>query len=308
MRSLETKLGNAVFRNPVFGASGCSGHGYELMGYSDLSKYGALSLKTVTYRARCGNPPERITEVASGILTSVGLQNIGPDRYFKEIVPKSIECLDADQILVSVAGDSVDEYVELCARVAELFKGKIQAVEVNTACPNASLGIGYFSRNAEAATELISKIKANIDIPLIYKFNTNFENYLEVGKAISDAGVDAIYTTNTPLGLKLDIKTKKPILGNVIGPICGPAILPIGVMRVWNLYKVCNVPLIASGGASTWQDVIEYMMAGASAVGVGCAQFANPMVIPEIVAGLESYMEKEKLNSLSEIVGIANKK
>ena len=308
MKNLETTLGRATFRNPVFGASGCSGHGYELVGYTDLTKYGALSLKTVTYHARHGNPPERIVEVPSGIMSSVGLQNIGPDRYFKEIVPKAMECLDADQILVSVAGDTMDEYVELCIRVAEEFRGKIQAVEVNTACPNASLGIGYFSRNAEAAQELIRRIKSSTDLPLIYKFNTNFENYLEVGQAISEAGVDAIYTTNTPLGLKIDIKTRRPALGNGIAPINGPAIRPIGMLRVWNLYKVVNVPLIASGGAATWQDVIEYMLAGAAAVGVGCSQFANPMVIPEIIDGLKAYMERENINSLNELVGAANSK
>ncbi len=308
MRSLETKLGNAVFRNPVFGASGCSGHGYELKNYTDLSAYGALSLKTVTYHARKGNPPQRITEVASGIMSSVGLQNDGPDKYFAEIMPKVFDVLDRNQILLSLAGDTLEEYVELACRAADEFGNKIAALEINTACPNASLGIGFFSRNADAAQELIGRLHEKINIPILYKFNTNFENYLEVGKAISDAGVDAIYTTNTPLGLKLDIKTKKPVLGNVVAPVGGPAILPIGMLRVWNLYKVTNVPLIASGGASCWQDVIEYMIAGASAVGIGCSQFANPDIIPRIVNDLQVYMEKENLNSLSEIVGIANKK
>lgn len=307
MKDLKVTLGRAIFRNPVFGASGCSGHGFELQRHTDLSKYGAVSLKTVTYRARHGNPPARIAEVTGGIITSVGLQNKGPDDYLNEIMPPVISTLDKDQIVVSVAGDTVEEYVELCERFAERYGDKIQAMELNAACPNATKGIGFFSRDPGAAQELITAVKKAVDLPILYKFNTNFENYTEVGKAISDAGVDAIYTTNTPLGLKLDIKTKTPVLGNTVGPLCGPVVKPIGLLRIWNLFQVVDAPLIASGGVSCAEDVIEYIIAGASAVGVGTMQFRNPMIIPKIVADLEVYLEKEKLDSLQQLTGAAQR-
>ena len=233
MKNLETKLGRAVFRNPLFGCSGCVGHAYELAPYTDLSQYGGLSLKTVTYLPRVGNPADRICEVTAGCISSVGLPNKGPDDYFANVVPKALNVLDPDQAIVSVAGDCVEEYVELCERVQDLFGDRIAAVELNAACPNASHGIGYFSRNAKAAAELIHAAKSSVDLPILYKFNTNFENYLEVGKAVSDAGVDAIFTTSTPMGIKIDIKTRKPVLGNTIGPVCGPAVLPFGMLRIW---------------------------------------------------------------------------
>ncbi|MBR3403179.1 MAG: hypothetical protein IKG67_13195 [Parasporobacterium sp.] len=307
MKNLETKLGRAVFRNPLFGCSGCVGHAYELAPYTDLSQYGGLSLKTVTYLPRVGNPADRICEVTAGCISSVGLPNKGPDDYFANVVPKALNVLDPDQAIVSVAGDCVEEYVELCERVQDLFGDRIAAVELNAACPNASHGIGYFSRNAKAAAELIHAAKSSVDLPILYKFNTNFENYLEVGKAVSDAGVDAIFTTSTPMGIKIDIKTRKPVLGNTIGPVCGPAVLPFGMLRIWNLYKEVEVPLIASGGAASWRDVIEYMLAGASAVGIGSAHFATPDIVPGILADLQAYMEREKLDSLSELIGAAHR-
>ena len=307
MSSLETKLGRAIFRNPVLGASGCTGHGYEMAEYTDLSRYGAVSLKTVTYHARPGNPPERVNEVPGGIISSIGLQNPGPDVFLEEIMPKALSVLDRDQIVVSVAGDTVEEYVELCQRTVERYGDRIAAVELNAACPNVNHGTGYFSRDAHAARELVAAAKGAVEVPVFYKFNTNFENYLEVAAAVSETGVDAIYTSNTPMGMKIDLRKKRPVLGNVVGPVCGPAIRPIGMLRIWNLYQAVSVPLVASGGARTWEDVIEYMLAGAAAVGVGSAQFPHPDIVPQIVSGLEAYVEREKLDSLSVLVGAAHR-
>ena len=242
------------------------------------------------------------------IFTVIGLQNPGPDVFLTETMPKVLSALDRDQIVVSVAGDAIEEYVELCCRTAELYGDSIAALEINAACPNVSHGVGYYSRDPKAASELIHAVKSAVSLPVFFKFNSNFENYLEVAAAIDEAGVDALYTSNTPLGLKLDIHTKRPVLGNVVGPICGPAIRPIGVLRVWNLYKVMkNTPIIASGGARTWEDVIEYMLAGASAVGIGSAQFASPNIIAEVVSDLEAYMNREHLSSLSSLVGLAHR-
>ncbi|MGI5936358.1 MAG: dihydroorotate dehydrogenase [Oscillospiraceae bacterium] len=307
MKNLKTRLGQVEFRNPVLGASGCTGYGYELKEYTNLSRYGAVTLKTVTYTPRSGNPPERVAEVPAGIISSIGLQNPGPDFFMDDTMPKVLEALDRDQIIVSVAGDTIEEYVELCCRISQRYGDQIAALELNAACPNVKFGVGYFSRDPQAAFDLIKAVKSAVSLPIFYKFNTNFENYLEVASAIDEAGIDALYTSNTPLGLKIDVKTRRPAIGNVVGPICGPAIRPIGVLRVWNLYQAVKMPIIASGGVYTWEDVLEYMLAGATAVGVGSAQFVQPDVIERIVEGLELYMEKESLDSLTSLVGAAHR-
>ena len=307
MKNLETKLGRATFRNPVFGVSGCTGYGYEMEGFADLTKFGAITLKTIMPRPRTGNRPERVAEVPAGVITSIGLQGPGIDAFLADIMPKVVSTLDQDQIIVSVAGDTIEEYVELCKATEKQYGDKIAALEINAACPNVSHGVGYFSRDPQAAQDLIRAVKENISLPLFFKFNTNFENYLEVGEAIDEVGVDALYTTNTPLGLKIDIKTMRPAIGNVVGPICGPAIRPIGVLRTWNLYKKVHMPIIISGGVRTWEDALEYIMAGATAVGVGSAQFACPYTVQRIVADLEQYMERNNLDSLAPLVGIAHK-
>lgn len=306
MNCLETRLGRAVFRSPVFGVSGCTGHGYEMADYTDLSAFGCVSLKTVTYLPRTGNRPERVAEVPAGMLSSIGLQNPGPDVFLAETMPRVLSALDRDQIVVSVAGDTVEEYVELCVRTAQQYGERIAALELNGACPNVTHGVGYFSRDPKAAAELVGAVRQAVELPVFFKFNTNFENYLEVARAIDEAGVDAIYTTNTPLGLKIDVRHRRPALGNVVGPICGPAIRPIGVLRTWNLYREVRTPLIASGGVSTWEDALEYILAGASAVGVGSAQFARPDTVPAITADLRAYLEREGLDSLSTLVGAAH--
>ena len=289
MKNLETRLGRAVFRNPVFGASGCTGHGYELAPWTDLSRFGAVSLKTFTAEPRPGNRPERVAEVPAGVLNSIGLQNPGKDAFFAQVMPRVLEALDRDQVIVSVGGNTVEDYVALGREVEARFGGQIAALEINAACPNVAHGAGYFSREPQAAHDLVQAVRSAVSLPVFVKFNTNFENYLETAAAIEAGGADALYTTNTPLGMKIDWKTRRPALGNGRGPICGPAIRPIGVLRTWELYRRVKLPLIASGGIRTWEDALEYMLAGASAVGVGSAQFANPDAAHAVLDGLESY-------------------
>jgi len=306
MNVLNTKLGRLELRNPVLGASGCTGYGYELKDHTNLAYYGAVTLKTVTYTPRNGNPPPRVSEVPAGLISSIGLQNPGPDVFIEEMMPKVLGVLDKDQIIVSIGANTIDEYTELGQRIFQRYGGQIAALEINAACPNVKFGVGYFSRDPDAAYDLIKSVKSTVSLPILFKFSTNFENYLEVAAAIDEAGVDALYTTNTPLGLKIDIKSKRPALGNVVGPICGPAIRPIGMLRTWNLYKTVRMPIIASGGVYTWEDALEYMLAGATAVGVGTAQFVHPNVVEQIVNGLKLYMEREHLDSLSSLVGAAH--
>ncbi len=306
MLSLETRLGRAVFRNPVFGASGCTGHGYELAGYTDLSRFGAVSLKTFTPAPRAGNPPERIAEVPAGVLNSIGLQNPGKDAFFAQTMPRVLAALERDQIVVSVGGDTIEDYVALCRETEVRFGGRIAALELNAACPNVSHGAGFYSRDPQAARELVQAVREVVALPVFLKFNTNFPNYLEVAAAVEAAGADALYTTNTPLGMKIDLHRRRPALGNGRGPICGPAIRPIGVLRTWELYEAVRLPIIASGGIRTWEDAVEYLLAGACAVGVGSAQFVQPDAASDILSGLERYAAAEGLECLTPLVGAAH--
>ncbi|MCI6398404.1 dihydroorotate dehydrogenase [Lawsonibacter sp.] len=306
MLSLETRLGRAVFRNPVFGASGCTGHGYELAGYTDLSRFGAVSLKTFTPAPRAGNPPERIAEVPAGVLNSIGLQNPGKDAFFAQTMPRVLAALERDQIVVSVGGDTIEDYVALCRETEARFGGRIAALELNAACPNVSHGAGFYSRDPQAARELVQAVREAVALPVFLKFNTNFPNYLEVAAAVEAAGADALYTTNTPLGMKIDLHRRRPALGNGRGPICGPAIRPIGVLRTWELYEAVRLPIIASGGIRTWEDAVEYLLAGACAVGVGSAQFVQPDAASDILSGLERYAAAEGLECLTPLVGAAH--
>ncbi len=306
MLSLETRLGRAVFRNPVFGASGCTGHGYELAGYTDLSRIGAVSLKTFTPAPRAGNPPERIAEVPAGVLNSIGLQNPGKDAFFAQTMPRVLAALERDQIVVSVGGDTIEDYVALCRETEARFGGRIAALELNAACPNVSHGAGFYSRDPQAARELVQAVREAVALPVFLKFNTNFPNYLEVAAAVEAAGADALYTTNTPLGMKIDLHRRRPALGNGRGPICGPAIRPIGVLRTWELYEAVRLPIIASGGIRTWEDAVEYLLAGACAVGVGSAQFVQPDAASDILSGLERYAAAEGLECLTPLVGAAH--
>ena len=306
MLSLETRLGRAVFRNPVFGASGCTGHGYELAGYTDLSRFGAVSLKTFTPAPRAGNPPERIAEVPAGVLNSIGLQNPGKDAFFAQTMPRVLAALERDQIVVSVGGDTIEDYVALCRETEARFGGRIAALELNAACPNVSHGAGFYSRDPQAARELVQAVREAVVLPVFLKFNTNFPNYLEVAAAVEAAGADALYTTNTPLGMKIDLHRRRPALGNGRGPICGPAIRPIGVLRTRELYEAVRLPIIASGGIRTWEDAVEYLLAGACAVGVGSAQFVQPDAASDILSGLERYAAAEGLECLTPLVGAAH--
>ena len=302
MLSLETRLGRAVFRNPVFGASGCTGHGYELAGYTDLSRFGAVSLKTFTPAPRAGNPPERIAEVPAGVLNSIGLQNPGKDAFFAQTMPRVLAALERDQIVVSVGGDTIEDYVALCRETEARFGGRIAALELNAACPNVSHGAGFYSRDPQAARELVQAVREAVVLPVFLKF----PNYLEVAAAVEAAGADALYTTNTPLGMKIDLHRRRPALGNGRGPICGPAIRPIGVLRTWELYEAVRLPIIASGGIRTWEDAVEYLLAGACAVGVGSAQFVQPDAASDILSGLERYAAAEGLECLTPLVGAAH--
>jgi len=308
MINLETNLGRLRLENPVICASGCFGYGYELADYTDLHSLGAITLKTITPEPRNGNPPPRVKEISSGILTSIGLQNPGADFFMKNIMPKVKEACKPNQIIVSIAGNTVEDYANLCATISEKYgKGDIAAIEINAACPNVKLGGGAFCSKPDAMRELLSAVMKVTTLPVIAKINTNYDNTVEIAKVIEESGVDAIATTSTPLGMSIDIKKRKPALGNIKGPISGRAIRPIGVGKVWDIYRAVKIPISPSGGIYTTEDALEYIMAGATAVEIGSAHFINPRASLEILEGLKAFMVENGISDISSLVGVAHK-
>ena len=293
-------------KNPVIAASGTFGFGQEFAPFFDVGRLGGISSKGLTMGGKYGNEGQRICETPSGVINSIGLQNPGKDAFFAQTMPRVLAALERDQIVVSVGGDTIEDYVALCRETEARFGGRIAALELNAACPNVSHGAGFYSRDPQAARELVQAVREAVVLPVFLKFNTNFPNYLEVAAAVEAAGADALYTTNTPLGMKIDLHRRRPALGNGRGPICGPAIRPIGVLRTWELYEAVRLPIIASGGIRTWEDAVEYLLAGACAVGVGSAQFVQPDAASDILSGLERYAAAEGLECLTPLVGAAH--
>ena len=303
----EISLGKIQLQNPVLGASGCVAHAYELEPFTDLAKVAAWSITTVTYDPRLGNKPPRICEVDDGLLTSIGLQNPGIHAYIEEHLPKIKEALRPDQIFISVGGNEVSDYVATAVKIAEnCAPGEIAAIEVNGACPNVSCGGGVMSSSPDKMYEVVKAIREAVPFPVIGKMNTNFPVYCDVAKAIEAAGAEAVYLVSTPMGTRIDLKKRKPFMGNIKAPVSGPAILPQAVLKTWDIYEAVNIPIIASGGIYTAEAAIENIMAGATAVGIGSAQFVNPNAAVEILEGMVTFCEENHISSIEEIVGCAH--
>lgn len=304
----EITLGRIKLTNPVLGASGCVAHGYELQDYTDLNKIGAFSMKTVTYEPRPGNPPPRICETASGLLTSIGLQNPGIAQYLKEELPEIKKACRPEQIIISIGGNEIEDYVAVAEKIAgECRPEEIAAIEVNGACPNVAHGGGVMSAAPETMYQVIEAVKKAVPFPIIGKMNTNFEIYGEVAQAIEAAGADAVYLVSTPMGMHIDIRTGKSAIGNKKAPVSGPAILPQAILKTWEVYRKVKIPIIGSGGIYTAEAAIETMMAGAAAVGIGSAQFINPNAAVEILEGMEGYCQSRGIESFSDLVGLAHR-
>ena len=308
MNRLKTVLGSIELDNPVLCTSGCFGYGYESVRFTDVSKIGAVSTKTVLPNLKTGNPPPRIHEVPAAVLTSIGLQNPGFKAFMRDVYPKTCEVLRPGQRFISVAGDSPEEYMQITAELSDMLKpGEIAAIEVNVACPNVSCGGASLSKFPDTLNKLIRDIVDRVAFPVVVKFTTMFDNYCDAAKAIEDGGAQAVYTSNTPLGMAIDIERGLPVMYRMKAPISGPAIRPLGVGITWDIYKAIKIPLIASGGIACWQDALEYMMAGATAIGIGCASFVEPNKAVEVIDGLAAYAEEKGLANINEIVGLAHR-
>lgn len=305
MANLSVELFGIKFKNPVWVASGTFGYGVEAQEIFDVSKLGAVVTKGISLKPRIGNETPRIVETPCGMLNSIGLQNPGVEAFLREIYPK-IEHLDT-HFIANVFGESEEEYVEVCLALEDA--PKIVAYELNVSCPNVKKGGIVFGHDPVILGNLVESIKKRIKKPLLVKLSPNVTDIREFARVCIESGADGLVLINTLLGMKIDIRKKKPDLATKTGGLSGPAILPIAVRMVYQVYEAFGdrVPIIGVGGISTWEDALEHVMAGASAVQVGTANFFDPLAPIKVLEGIESYMREEKINDFSELIGIAHK-
>ncbi|MBQ6381171.1 MAG: dihydroorotate dehydrogenase [Clostridia bacterium] len=300
MVNTRVELCGLPLDNPVIPASGTFGFGYEFAELYDINCLGTFSFKGTTLSPRYGNATPRIAESDSGMLNAVGLQNPGVEKVISEELPKLAQCFDKP-VMANVSGFSVEEYVatsqalESCAQIGWL--------EINISCPNVHGGGMSFGTSATAAAEVTRAVKAVTRKPVIMKLSPNVTDIAAIAKACEDAGADGISLVNTFLGMKIDLKTKKPLLANKTGGLSGPAIKPLAVRMVYQVYEAVNIPIVGMGGITTAEDVLEFMLAGATAVEVGAANLISPYASKQIIDALPQVMERYGITSLEEIIG-----
>ncbi|MDT3698246.1 MAG: dihydroorotate dehydrogenase [Thermincola sp.] len=301
MANLMVDLGGLAMKNPVTTASGTFGFGPEYAPYIDLNKLGAIVVKGTTLEPRAGNPTPRIAETPAGMLNCIGLQNPGVDHFIEKSLPFLKEY--DTPVIVNIAGNSLEDYAEVTRRLSGA-KG-VNALEVNISCPNVKQGGMVFGTSCVMAAEVIRVVKANTALPVIAKLSPNVTDVVEIARGVAEAGADALALINTLLGMKIDIHTRKPVLGNVMGGLSGPAIRPVAVRIVWQVAQAVKLPILGMGGITTADDAIEFILAGATAVAVGTANFVNPRATLDILAGIEQYMEKYGVKDINDLVGAA---
>ena len=302
MGEMKTKvtLCGITLDNPVIPASGTFGYGYEFAELYDINCLGTFSFKGTTKDARFGNPTPRIAECTAGMINAVGLQNPGVEKVLSEELPKMSTCFHK-KVMANVSGFAVEDYAYTVEKLDAC--DQIGWFEVNVSCPNVHGGGMSFGTSAEAAAEVTKAVRAVTKKPLIIKLSPNVTDIASIAKACEAAGADGISLINTLLGMRIDLRKRKPLLANKTGGYSGPAIKPVAVRMVYQVYDAVKIPIVGMGGVSTAEDVIEMMLAGATAVQVGAANLVNPFACKEIIEDLPRVMEKYKINTLSEIIG-----
>lgn len=299
MPNLKINVAGVEWNNPVTTASGTFGFGEEYGQYFDLSALGAVCVKALSAVPRLGNPSPRIAETPMGILNSVGLQNPGVE-YFKENYLAKLRTYDT-KIIANLCGSSIDDYI----KAAEMLGDCVDMLELNISCPNVKVGGMAFGTDPRSTEEITTAVKKVAKVPLIVKLSPNVTDVCEIAKAAEAGGADALSLINTLLGMKIDIHTRKPVLKNNTGGLSGPAIKPVAVRMVSQVYHAVKLPLIGMGGISNGEDAIEFMLAGATAVAVGTAGFVNPYAWVDTVRGIEKYLVDNKIENVTDIVGQA---
>ncbi len=303
MVDLSVSLGSLKLDNPIIPASGTFGYGYEFAELYDINILGSFSFKGTTKEPRFGNPLPRIAECRDGLINSVGLQNPGIEKVISEEIPKIKKCFNK-KVVANIGGFSVDEYAYCCEKIDK--EDIVGIIEVNISCPNVHDGGMSFGTDPKCAYEVTKAVKSVTSKPVYIKLTPNAGDIAAVAKACEDAGADGISMINTLLGMKIDLKTKKPVIANKSGGFSGRAIMPVAVSMVYRVYEAVNIPIIGMGGIATAEDVIEMMLAGASAVQIGAENLVNPYVCRDIINDLPKVMNKYGITRLSDIVGGAH--
>ena len=303
MGRLSVDLCGIELDNPVIPASGTFGYGYEFAEYYDINLLGTFSFKGTTREARFGNATPRIAEAPSGLLNAVGLQNPGVDKVVSEELPR-LQRVFRKPVMANVSGFSVEEYVEVCRRLDS--QEQIGWLEVNISCPNVHGGGMSFGTDPRQAAAVTKAVKAVTKKPVIMKLSPNVTDITVIAKACEDAGADAVSLINTLLSMRIDLKTRKPLLANKTGGLSGPAVFPLAVRMVYQVAKAVSIPVVGLGGVSSAEDVIEMMLAGATAVEVGAANLVEPCACREIIEQLPAVMDQYHINTLREIIGGTN--
>ena len=300
MERLKVNLCGIEMDNPIIPASGTFGYGYEFAELYDINVLGTFSFKGTTKEPRFGNPTPRIAECPNGMINAVGLQNPGVEKVISEELPKLSKCFNK-KVMANVSGFSVEDYAYTCEKLAKC--GQVGWLEVNVSCPNVHGGGMSFGTSPEAAAEVVRAVKAVTTKPVIVKLSPNVTDIVSIAKACEEAGADGISLINTLLGMRIDLKTKKPVIANKMGGFSGPAIFPVAVRMVYQVSHAVNIPVVGMGGVSSAEDVIELMLAGATAVEVGAANLVDPYICRDIINALPAVMDKYGINTLEEIIG-----
>ena len=300
MVNLNVNIANLQLKNPVLTASGTFGYGEEFSDFIDLNRLGGFIVKGTTLNHREGNPYPRMAETPSGMLNAVGLQNKGVDYFIDSIYPR-IKHLDT-HVIVNVSGATIDDYVAVCEKLAPL--DKINAIEVNISCPNVKQGGMAFGTTCSGAAEVTKAVRRAFPKTLIVKLSPNVTSIADIAKAVEAEGADSVSLINTLLGMAIDVERRRPYLSTVTGGLSGPAVRPVAVRMVWQTAHAVNIPVIGLGGIMNGRDALEFMMAGASAVEVGTANFIDPAITVKIIDEITEYCERHGISDINEIVGI----
>jgi len=299
MANLNINIGKLQLKNPVMTASGTFGYGSEYSDFMDISRIGGIIVKGTTIRARQGNPYPRMAETCSGMLNAVGLQNKGVDYFINHIYP-TVKDIDTN-IIVNVSGSTIEEYVETAEKLNSLVN--IPAIELNISCPNVKEGGMAFGTNCLSAAQVVREVRRAYKKELIVKLSPNVTDISEIAQAVEAEGADSVSLINTLLGMAIDAEKRKPVLSTITGGLSGPAVKPIALRMVWQVAQAVRIPVIGLGGIMNAADAIEFMLAGASAIQIGTANFIDPTVTIKVIDGINDYLDRHKFKSVTDIIG-----
>jgi dihydroorotate dehydrogenase (NAD+) catalytic subunit len=302
LSGLAVNIGGIRMKNPVATASGTFGFGQEYAPFIDLNRLGAIVVKGTTLKPRPGNPAPRLAETPAGVLNAIGLQNPGVEQVMEEALP-FLAAYDVP-VIVNIAGDTLEDYAMLARQLSQ--SKLVAGLEVNISCPNVKKGGMHFGSDPIMAAEVTRAVKENSTLPVIVKLSPNVTSIVTLAEKVAAAGADALSLINTLLGMSIDTKARRPRLGNIMGGLSGPAVRPIAVRMVWQVYEAVDLPIIGMGGIVTAEDALEFILAGASGVAVGTANFVNPRATIDVLEGIEKYMLEHGISDIKELIGAAH--